>query len=74
MTVAALENSAMSSRVKGDDVTDEQYNKIMENYRKVSLGGILGDCSCKGSYSVSFSNCTHNAERGVGNTDLPDIK
>ena len=60
--------------VKGDDVTDEQYNKIMENYRKVSLGGILGDCSCKGSYSVSFSNCTHNAERGVGNTDLPDIK
>ena len=58
---------------KGEGVTDEEFQKAKEEHWKASMGGILGDCSCTNGYSVDFENCTYNTERGVGNTDLPDI-
>ena len=58
---------------KGDGVTEEEFQKAKEEHWKASMGGILGDCSCTNGYSVDFENCTYNTERGVGNTDLPDI-
>lgn len=59
---------------KGDGVTDEEFEEAKENHWKASMGGILGDCSCTNGYSVNFENCTYNTERGIGNTDLPDIE
>ena len=59
---------------KGDGVTEEDLQKAVETYWKASMGGILGDCSCTNGYSVNFENCTYNTERGIGNTELPDIE
>lgn len=59
---------------KGDGVTEEEFQKAVKEYWKASMGGILGDCSCTNGYSVGFENCTYSAERGIGNTDLPDIE
>ena len=59
---------------KGDGVTEEDLQKAAETYWKASMGGILGDCSCTNGYSVNFENCTYNTERGIGNTELPDIE
>ena len=59
---------------KGDGITEEEFQKAKKQYWKQSMGGILGDCSCTNDYSVSFKNCTYSTERGIGNTDLPDIK
>lgn len=58
----------------GEGVTEEEYQKAKEEKWKASMGGILGDCSCRDGYSVNFKNCTYSAERGLGNTDLPDIE
>lgn len=58
----------------GEGVTEEEYQKAKEEKWKASMGGILGDCSCRDGYSVNFKNCTYRAERGLGNTDLPDIE
>ena len=59
---------------KGDGVTEEEFQKAAETYWKASMGGILGDCSCTNGYSVNFENCTYRTERGIGNTELPDIE
>ena len=59
---------------KGDGVTEEEFQKAAETYWKASMGGILGDCSCTNGYSVNFENCTYHTERGIGNTELPDIE
>lgn len=59
---------------KGDGVTEEDFQKATEAYWKASMGGILGDCSCANGYSVDFENCTYSTERGIGNTELPDIE
>ena len=58
---------------KGDGVTEEEFQKAKEAYWKASMGGMLGDCSCTNDYSVNFENCEYNTERGIGNTDLPDV-
>ena len=58
----------------GEGVTEEENKKAKEEKWKASMGGILGDCSCRDGYSVNFKNCTYRAERGLGNTDLPDIE
>ena len=55
-------------------VTEEEFQKAKEANWKVSMGGILGDCSCRDGYSVRFENCTYDAERGIGNSELPDIE
>ena len=59
---------------KGDGVTEEEFQKAKEAYWKASMGGMLGDCSCTNDYSVNFENCEYNTERGIGNTDLPDVE
>lgn len=58
----------------GEGVTEEEYKKAKEGKWKASMGGILGDCSCRDGYSVNFKKCIYSAERGIGNVDLPDIK
>ncbi|MFR3320582.1 MAG: hypothetical protein ACLTSZ_04665 [Lachnospiraceae bacterium] len=55
-------------------MTEEEFQKAKEANWKVSMGGILGDCSCRDGYSVRFENCTYDAERGIGNSELPDIE
>ena len=59
---------------KGEGVTEEEFEKAKEEKWKVSMGGILGDCSARDGYSVRFENCTYDAARGLGNTALPDIE
>ena len=59
---------------QGAGVTEEEFQKAKEANWKVSMGGILGDCSCRDGYSVRFENCTYDAERGIGNSELPDIE
>ena len=62
-----------SCRSKIYGVTEEEFRKAKEAYWKASMGGMLGDCSCTNDYSVNFENCKYNTERGIGNTDLPDV-
>ena len=59
---------------EGTDTGPILLQKAVETYWKASMGGILGDCSCTNGYSVNFENCTYNTERGIGNTELPDIE
>ena len=59
---------------EGTDTGTILLQKAVETYWKASMGGILGDCSCTNGYSVNFENCTYNTERGIGNTELPDIE
>ena len=59
---------------QGEGVTEEEFQKAKEANWKVSMGGILGDCSCRDGYSVRFADCTWDAKRGLGNAELPDIE
>ena len=61
-------------KYEGTPRNGEEFQKAKEANWKVSMGGILGDCSCRDGYSVRFENCTYNAERGIGNSELPDIE
>lgn len=60
--------------VKGDDISENDYQLVLEYKRFVYVGGILGNCSCTDGYSVRFENCTWDTTRGVGNPYLPDIE
>lgn len=77
VTISNCENTGNLSYqepIKGNGVSNEVFQDIVEQKWKASMGGILGDCSCVDDYSVNFEKCKWNSERGLGNTELPDIE
>ena len=58
---------------QGAGVTEEEFQKAKEANWKVSMGGNSRRLPRHG-YSVRFENCTYDAERGIGNSELPDIE
>ncbi|MGN1165626.1 MAG: GLUG motif-containing protein [Lachnospiraceae bacterium] len=60
--------------IKGDGISKDEFQKVVEKRWKVNMGGILGDCSCVDDYSVNLEKCKWTSERGIGNPELPDIE